>query len=81
MILRALINVVILYRQEVPGEDPFLTGEYAMHYIRGFQEGPDPRYLKAVSTAKHYCDYDCENCNGVDRGSFNAVVNDHDQVL
>eukprot|EP00048_Salpingoeca_helianthica_P016232 m.231184 g.231184 ORF g.231184 m.231184 type:complete len:915 (-) comp18276_c0_seq1:117-2861(-) len=66
--------------QEVPGEDPFLTGEYVMHYTRGFQEGPDSRYLKAVSTAKHYCDYDCENCNGTDRGSFDAQVNDRDQV-
>jgi len=66
--------------QEVPGEDPFLTGEYVMHYSRGMQEGDDPRYIKVVSTAKHYADYDLEGNWGVDRGSFNAIVNDQDQV-
>lgn len=31
-----------------------------MHYSRGMQEGDDPRYIKVVSTAKHYADYDLE---------------------
>ena len=32
--------------QEVPGEDPYLTGEYGVHVIRGTQESEvDPRYL------------------------------------
>jgi beta-glucosidase-like glycosyl hydrolase len=33
---------------EVPGEDPFLSGQYAVHFVRGMQEGEDPRYLKMV---------------------------------
>lgn len=64
----------------MPGEDPFLTGEYVMHYSRGMQEGNDPKYIKVVSTAKHYADYDLEGNWGTDRGSFNAIVNDQDQV-
>jgi len=66
--------------QEVPGEDPFLTGEYVMHWTRGMQEGDDPRYLKVVSTAKHFADYDLEGNGGVDRTSFDALVSDKDQV-
>ena len=32
--------------QEVPGEDPYLTGEYGVHVVRGTQESEvDPRYL------------------------------------
>jgi hypothetical protein len=32
---------------EVPGEDPFLSGEYATYFVRGLQGGPDElRYLK-----------------------------------
>ncbi len=30
--------------QEVPGEDPYLTSQYVMNYVRGLQEGDDPRY-------------------------------------
>ena len=47
--------------QEVPGEDPFLTGEYAMHYIRGFQEGPDKRWVDSklgISLAEG-CEISC----------------------
>eukprot|EP01062_Namystynia_karyoxenos_P069458 TRINITY_DN64953_c0_g1_i1.p1 TRINITY_DN64953_c0_g1~~TRINITY_DN64953_c0_g1_i1.p1 ORF type:complete len:899 (+),score=303.63 TRINITY_DN64953_c0_g1_i1:73-2769(+) len=66
--------------QEVPGEDPFLTGEYVTQYVRGMQEGEDTRYLKVVSTAKHFVAYDCENCDGIDRGLFDAKVPDADFV-
>ncbi len=30
----------------MPGEDPFLSGEYANFFVNGCQTGPDPRYLK-----------------------------------
>eukprot|EP00755_Sulcionema_specki_P026941 Sspe_Gene.16341::Locus_5757_Transcript_1_1_Confidence_1.000_Length_2611::g.16341::m.16341/K15920/XYL4; beta-D-xylosidase 4 len=77
--------------QEVPGEDPFLNGEYVMHWSRAMQEGgpsEDKRFLKVVSTAKHFHDYDCEKCYGCNesfagkcnRVSFNAIVSDQDQV-
>ena len=39
--------------QETYGEDPFLTSRIGVAFIRGLQ-GDDPKYLKALSTAKHY---------------------------
>ena len=38
---------------ETYGEDPFLTGEMGTAFVRGLQ-GDDPRYLKVVSTPKHF---------------------------
>ena len=38
---------------ETYGEDPYLSGEMAVQFIRGLQ-GENPRYLKAVATSKHY---------------------------
>jgi len=35
------------------GEDPFLTGRLGVAYVKGLQ-GDDPKYLKLVSTLKHY---------------------------
>ena len=35
------------------GEDPFLAAEMARGFVRGLM-GSDPKYLKAVPTAKHY---------------------------
>ena len=35
------------------GEDPFLAAEMARGFVRGMM-GSDPKYLKAVPTAKHY---------------------------
>jgi beta-glucosidase len=39
--------------QETYGEDPFLAGRLAVAFVTGMQ-GDDPRYLKTVSTPKHY---------------------------
>eukprot|EP01084_Bolivina_argentea_P317682 550834_1 len=66
--------------QEVPGEDPYLTGQYVMQYSYYMQHGEDTKYLKLVSTAKHYADYDQEGNYGTDRGSFDANVTMQDQV-
>src|SRR5579884_905611 len=38
---------------ETYGEDPYLTGQMAIQFVRGLQ-GDDPKYLKTVATAKHY---------------------------
>ncbi len=48
----------------MPGEDPFLSGEYANFYVTGCQQGPDPRYLKMSSGLKHYTAYSLENDRG-----------------
>jgi len=39
--------------QETYGEDPFLTGRMGVAFVTGMQ-GDDPRYLRVVSTPKHY---------------------------
>jgi len=39
--------------QETYGEDPFLTARLGVAFVTGLQ-GDDPRYLKTVSTPKHY---------------------------
>ena len=38
---------------ETYGEDPYLTGELGVGFIKGLQ-GDDPKYLKLVATAKHF---------------------------
>eukprot|EP01051_Picozoa_sp_SAG22_P007920 SAG22_NODE_576_length_8982_cov_21.167736_3_plen_74_part_00 len=42
--------------QEVPGEDPYLTGEYGAAIIRATQQGLDSssRYWQAAGTMKHF---------------------------
>lgn len=39
--------------QETYGEDPFLTGRMGVAFVTGMQ-GDDPKYLRVVSTPKHY---------------------------
>ncbi|RRA49380.1 glycoside hydrolase family 3 protein [Acidipila sp. EB88] len=39
--------------QETYGEDPFLTARMGVAFVTGMQ-GDDPKYLKLVSTPKHY---------------------------
>jgi beta-glucosidase len=39
--------------QETYGEDPYLTGRMGVAYVTGMQ-GDDPRYLRVISTPKHY---------------------------
>jgi beta-glucosidase len=39
--------------QETYGEDPYLTGELGVAFVRGMQ-GNDPKYLKTAACAKHF---------------------------
>jgi len=39
--------------EESYSEDPYLLSRMAVAFVKGFQ-GDDPRYLKAVATAKHF---------------------------
>ncbi len=39
--------------QETYGEDPFLTGRFAVAFVTGMQ-GDDPKYFRVISTPKHY---------------------------
>ena len=39
--------------QETYGEDPFLTAQMGVAFVKGLQ-GDDPKYLEALSTPKHF---------------------------
>ena len=60
--------------QETYGEDPYLTGRMAVSFVKGMQ-GDDPRYLRVVSTPKHY---DVHSGPDPERHRFNAVVDERD---
>jgi len=59
---------------ETYGEDPYLTGEIGVSFIKGLQ-GDDPKYLKLVATAKHYAVHSGPEA---DRHHFDAVVSKKD---
>ena len=60
--------------QETYGEDPYLTGQMGMQFVKGLQ-GNDPKYLKLVATAKHFAVH-----NGPEpyRHSFNVLPSKRD---
>src|SRR5207302_10001696 len=60
--------------QETYGEDPFLTGRMAVAFVTGLQ-GDDPKYLKVVSTPKHYAVHSGPE---VWRHEFDAEPSPHD---
>lgn len=65
--------------QETPGEDPLVTGSYAVSYVRGVQGdcfgGPKRcGELQASACCKHFTAYDLDDWNGVDRFKFDARV-------
>jgi len=62
--------------QETYGEDPYLTGRMAVAFVRGM-EGNDPRYLKVVSTPKHYAVHSGPE---PERHRFDAEVSESDLV-
>ncbi|MFA6598316.1 MAG: glycoside hydrolase family 3 C-terminal domain-containing protein [Ignavibacteriaceae bacterium] len=59
---------------ETYGEDPYLTGQMAVQFIKGLQ-GNDPKYLKTVATAKHFAVHSGPE---PDRHIFNAEISDYD---
>ncbi len=60
--------------QETYGEDPYLTGQIGLAFVKGLQ-GDDPHYLKAVATPKHFAVHSGpEN----DRHHFDARVDERD---
>jgi beta-glucosidase-like glycosyl hydrolase len=74
--------------QEVPGEDPFLTGEFALQYVPSLQAGSPDGYgpsglrpkMWVPATIKHFADYDVEGGPvNPTRKDFNASVSQLDQ--
>jgi beta-glucosidase len=60
--------------QETYGEDPYLTSRMGVEFVKGLQ-GNDPRYLKVISTPKHYAIHSGPES---ERHRFNAVIDDRD---
>ena len=60
--------------QETYGEDPFLTAQIGVAFVTGMQ-GDDPRYLKTISTPKHYAVHSGPE---VLRHHFDVPVSPHD---
>src|SRR5215470_9298986 len=60
--------------QETYGEDPYLTGRLGVAFVKGLQ-GDDPKYLKVVSTPKHYAVHSGPE---PERHRFDAVINERD---
>jgi beta-glucosidase len=60
--------------QETYGEDPYLTGEIAVEFIKGLQ-GDNPKYMLAMACAKHYAVH-----SGLERERhrFNAEPSERD---
>jgi len=56
---------------EIYSEDPYLTGRLGVAYVKGLQ-GHDPKYLKLVSTLKHYAVNNVEK----DRQKLSATVSE-----
>ncbi|KAK6938171.1 Glycoside hydrolase family 3 C-terminal domain [Dillenia turbinata] len=70
--------------QETPGEDPLVTGKYAISYVRGVQgdsfQGGKLRdgHLQASACCKHFTAYDLDNWKGIGRFVFDAKVTPQD---
>ncbi|KAG7394684.1 hypothetical protein PHYBOEH_004840 [Phytophthora boehmeriae] len=70
--------------QETPGEDPYLTREYAVAFVRGLQgeamegeeTGEDKKFLKLSGCCKHFSAYSQE----VPRHRNDAIVTKRDQA-
>jgi beta-glucosidase len=60
--------------QETFGEDPFLTSRIGLAFVTGMQ-GDDPRYLKTVSTPKHFAVHSGPESS---RHRFDVPVTPHD---
>ena len=60
--------------QETYGEDPTLTGELGLAFVRGMQ-GNDPKYLKTAACAKHFAVHSGPEA---DRHFFDAHVSMRD---
>ncbi len=60
--------------QETYGEDPFLTSEIGIEFVKGIQ-GDDPNYMLAMACAKHYAVHSGPE---KDRHRFDAVVSQRD---
>ena len=63
----------------MPSEDPFLTGQYALGYTVGAQNGPDPLQPMLGVTLKHWIGYSVEGGAGdFSRHTLDANISAYD---
>ena len=60
--------------QETYGEDPYLTAQLGVQFVRGLQ-GNDPRYFKVIATPKHYAVHSGPE---PERHAFDAIASERD---
>ena len=70
---------------ETPGEDPYLSGEYAAAFVQGFEHSEDdPTHLQASACCKHYVANSMEASTvagqSFDRHNFDANISQQDLV-
>jgi beta-glucosidase-like glycosyl hydrolase len=66
--------------QEVPGEDPFLTKEYAKAFVNGVQgsSSTNDGTMRVGACCKHFVANSLENWNNYSRHNFDAHITDED---
>ena len=62
--------------QETYGEDPFLTAQMGVAFVRGMQ-GDDPRYARVIATPKHFAVHSGPEST---RHSANVTISKHDEL-
>ena len=70
---------------ECPGEDPFLTSEYAVQFVQGFERNPaDPAHIQASACCKHFAANSMEHATEAGqthtRHDFSANITQQDLV-
>jgi len=70
---------------ETPGEDPYLSGEYATAFVQGFEHNEaDPYHIQASACCKHYAANSMESSTVAgthwDRYHFDANITNQDLV-
>eukprot|EP00325_Prymnesiales_sp_UTEX-LB-985_P000241 CAMPEP_0174703322 /NCGR_PEP_ID=MMETSP1094-20130205/7308_1 /TAXON_ID=156173 /ORGANISM="Chrysochromulina brevifilum, Strain UTEX LB 985" /LENGTH=773 /DNA_ID=CAMNT_0015901231 /DNA_START=17 /DNA_END=2338 /DNA_ORIENTATION=+ len=70
---------------EVPGEDPYLVGEYAEWFVKGMEQAPeDEGHLQASACCKHYAansmEHTTEGGQTHTRHDFSATITQQDLV-
>ncbi len=66
---------------ECPGEDPFLSGQYAVNFVQGFEHAKETPYpLQASACCKHFFANSLDGWNGTDRHHIDSYVPQQDIV-
>jgi len=62
--------------QETYGEDPFLTAQLGVQFVKGLQ-GDDPKYYRVIATPKHYAVHSGPEST---RHTADVLISKHDQL-